>query len=241
MLRWREGIPSDARSVPPFYGSPDATERHDPRMTSSSSMPPRKRFIVLTGCNGVGKSTVAEALRVRLDATVFHYPPEFVAFRAAVALDTRVAPVPRLLYYLAATLQLADLVREQLAGHDVICDRYLESPVSLLLAEDAIAEEELDRFRAPFESRLLVPDVTLLLTADYATACRRIRARQPARSTRVEQLVLSSPDFFHRREAALRREARRRGPLVELDTTSLSLTVMSATAEQLVREHASGR
>ena len=193
-------------------------------------------FIVVSGCNGVGKSTVAQALRDRLGAAVFHYPAEFVQFRERVALDTDVSALPRLLYYLGATLHLSDMVRQQLARSDVICDRYLESPVSLLLAESAFDAADLDRISAPYRSYLCVPDLTLLLTAEYPAACSRIRARLPARRTRVEQLVLDSPEFFHRREAAIRTQAVKLGPVVELDTTNLSPEAMCETAWKLVDE-----
>jgi thymidylate kinase len=194
----------------------------------------RNRFIVVSGCNGVGKSTVAQALGDRLGAVVFHYPVEFVAFRERVALDTEVSELPRLLYYLGATLHLSDLVRQQLARSDVICDRYMESPISLLLAESSLTEADLDRICAPFEPYLRVPDLTLFLTAEYGTACHRIRERLPRRRTRVELLVLESPEFFHRREEALRRQAAKRGPLVELDTTELSVTEMCQATAALV-------
>lgn len=189
-------------------------------------MLPATKFVVVTGCNGVGKSTVAQALRERHNATVFHYPAEFVQFREQVRLDTVVPPLPRLLYYLGATLHLSDMVRRQLAQTHVVCDRYLESPVSLLIADSAFTEEELDRLCAPFLPALAVPDATLLLTATHEVACRRIRERLPHRRTRVEQLVLDSPEFFHRREAALRTRLARQRPVIELDTTGLSLTEM---------------
>lgn len=192
---------------------------------------------MVSGCNGVGKSTVAQALSHRFGAVVFHYPVEFVAFREKVALDTDVSALPRLLYYLGATLHLSDLVRQQLTRSAVICDRYLESPLSLLLAESCFVEAELDRICTPFEPYLCVPHLTLFLTAEYETACHRIRERMPRRRTRVEQLVLESRAFFDRREQALRQQARKRGPLVELDTTRLSLMGMcEATVALLERD-----
>src|SRR5437763_10665397 len=88
------------------------------------------KFLVIEGCNGVGKSTITEYLSDRLGASTFHYPPEFVSFRRDVHLDESVAPLPRVAYYLAATLHLSDLVRAQLKQSHVVCDRYLASPRS---------------------------------------------------------------------------------------------------------------
>lgn len=190
----------------------------------------------MSGCNGVGKSTVAQALRERLDAAVFHYPAEFVQFRERVALDTEVSELPRLLYYLGATLHLSDMVRVQLARGHVVCDRYLESPVSLLIAESAFSAEEVDRWCTPYRSYLCLPDLTLLLTADYPTACARIRARLPARRTRVEQRVLDSKEFYQRREAAIRTQVAKLGLAVELDTTNLGVEPMCEAARKLVAD-----
>src|SRR5262245_10165591 len=196
----------------------------------------RSRFLVIEGCNGVGKSTTARDLCGRLDAVLFHYPPEFTRFRQEADLDARVSALPRLLYYIGATLHLADLVRGQLARGNVICDRYLASPLSLLISQVALAEPEICRLASPFEPYLSVPDLILLLTADYAEAEARIRKRASETDaiTPVQRLVLESPELYRNREAALRRHARRLGPLVELDTTGLSVEEMCRSAWALV-------
>ena len=99
------------------------------------------KFLVIDGCNGVGKSTITGYLSVRVGASSFHYPPKFVSFRRDVHLD-ELAPRPRLVYYLAATLHLLDLLRAQLTQSHVICDRYLASPLSLMIAESTIKETD---------------------------------------------------------------------------------------------------
>jgi len=184
----------------------------------------QSKFLIIEGCNGVGKSTAARYLSDRMGASLFHYPPEFVQFRQEVGLDERLAPLPRLVYYLAATLHLADLVRTQLDNGHVVCDRYLASPLSLLISESAIEETEACRLTAPFESYLKIPDLILLLTANHAVASARIsdRSLESGIVTPVTRRVLESAEFFHRREAALRRLAMKLGPVVELDTTKLS-------------------
>ena len=152
------------------------------------------------------------------------------------SLDTKVSALPRLLYYLGATLHLSDLVRQQLSRSHVICDRYLESPLSLLIAESALTEADIDTICDPFRPYLRAPDLTLLLTAGYDTACTRIRERLPARRTRVEQLVLQSPEFFHKREVIFRMYATKLGPTRELDTTALNVAEMCRSAWTLVAE-----
>src|SRR5689334_9005898 len=143
-------------------------------------MPSQSKFLVIEGCNGVGKSTIVEYLSGRVGASTFHYPPEFVSFRREAHLDNSVAPLPRLAYYLAATLHLSGLVRAQLAQRHVICDRYLASPLSLMISESAIEETEARRMTEPFLSYLCVPDLTLVLTANHAVASARIQNRSLA-------------------------------------------------------------
>jgi len=194
------------------------------------------RFLVIEGCNGVGKSTITEYLCGRLGATAFHYPPEFVSFRAKVHLDESVATLPRLVYYLAATLHLSDLVRAQLTRSHVVCDRYLASPISLMIGESAIEETKASGLMESFLPYLCMPDLTLLLTAEHATASARInsRSRESGKLTPVARRILESEEFFLKRQDASRRWAMRLGPVVELDTTKLSAEEMCNSAWSLL-------
>jgi thymidylate kinase len=186
-------------------------------------MAPRSKFLVIEGCNGVGKSTIVEFLKARTGACSFHYPPAFVSFRRDVDLD-KLAPLPRLSYYVAATLHLSDLVRAELTRGHVICDRYLASPLSLMIAESAIEEREARQLVEPSLSYLCRPDLTLLLIAEHAVATARINNRSLTSGmlTPVAQMMRESEELFHRRESAARRLAMSLGPVVELDTTNLS-------------------
>ncbi len=199
-------------------------------------MPSQSTFLVIEGCNGVGKSTITEYLSARTGASTFHYPPEFVSFRRDVHLDESVAPLPRLIYYLAATLHLSDVVRAQLKQSHVICDRYLASPLSLMIGESAIEESEACRLVKSFLSYLCMPDLTLLLTAEHGVASARINKRslESGKLTPVAQRMLESKEFFYKRQDASRRLSMRLGPVVELDTTNLSPEEMHNSAWSLV-------
>jgi thymidylate kinase len=194
------------------------------------------KFLVIEGCNGVGKSTIVECLSGRTGASTFHYPPEFVRFRREVHLDESVAPLPRLVYYLAATSHLSDLVRAQLKQSHVVCDRYLASPLSLMIAESTIEETEACRLVEPFLSYLCMPDLTLLLTAEHAVASARINTRslESGKLTPVGRRMLESKEFFYQRQDASRRWAMRLGPVVELNTTNLSPEEMHNSAWSLL-------
>ena len=196
----------------------------------------RYKFLVIEGCNGVGKSTIADYLSARGGALSFHYPPEFVSFRRDVALDESLAPLPRLAYYLAATLHLSDLVRAQLTQSHVICDRYLASPLSLLMAESVIEEAPAWKLMEPFASYLCKPEVTLLLTAEHTVASARIKNRsvRSGMLTPVARRILESKEFFQRRENACRQIAMRLSVVLELDTTNLSAEEMCNSAWSLL-------
>ena len=199
-------------------------------------MPSHLKFVVIEGCNGVGKSTIVEYLCARVGASSFHYPPEFVSFRRDAHLDECVAPLPRLVYYLAATLHLSDLVRAQLTQSHVVCDRYLASPLSLMIAESAMEETEARHLIEPFLSYLCMPDVTLLLTAEHSVASARINSRSLKSGilTPVARRILESEEFFHKRENSSRRLAMSWSPVVVLDTTNLSPEEMCNSAWALL-------
>jgi len=194
------------------------------------------KFLAIEGCNGVGKSTIVEYLSKRTGASTFHYPPEFVSFRRDVKLDGSVAPLPRLAYYLAATLHLSDLVRAGLGQSHVICDRYLTSPLSLMIAQSAIEESDALRLIQPFGSYLRAPDMTLLLTAEHVVASARIkiRSRKSGTLTPVAQKIVESEKFFVDRQTVCRRLAMNMGSVVELDTANLSPEEMCSSAWSLV-------
>ena len=199
-------------------------------------MPSQSKFLVIEGSNGVGKSTIVEYLKQRTGAVSFHYPPEFLNFRREVRLDESLEPLPRLSYYLAATLHLSDLVREQLTRSDVICDRYLASPLSLMIGESVIEEENVRRLVQPFLAYLCLPEITLFLTSSYPVACGRIRSRttKSGTLTPVAQKMMESENFFRERNEAGRRWSARLSPMVELDTTDLSSQQMCDAAWSLL-------
>ncbi len=204
-------------------------------------MPLPHRFLVVEGCNGVGKSTLVEYLCARFGASSFHYPPEFVTFRREARLDETVAPVPRLTYYLAGTLHLSDLVRDQLTKGPVICDRYLPSPLSLMVGQSAIQEAEALRLLEPFRAYLKKPDLILLLRADHSVVGARIQKRAvlSGNLTAVAQQMRESEEFYVKRENASRRFAEQLGPVAELDTTHLTIEEMCQAAWSLLSAEAS--
>jgi thymidylate kinase len=190
------------------------------------------RFVAVEGATGVGKTTVAAYLGASLNATVLTFPPEFIAFRASMALDERVSPVPRLAYYVAAGLDLSSRIEAELDRHAVVSDRYAASPLAMLEAEQVLSSEDVIQLAGPFLRRLRAPDLTLLLVADHATASERLVARMAAGgpATIVHRRAVDSAAFFERWQEHLRARAARMGPVFELDTTDATVDQTCRTA-----------
>jgi len=179
------------------------------------------RFIVVEGVHGAGKSTLCELLQKRFSAALLHATPEFVRFRAEAQLDQKVAWLPRLFYYMAVTMQVSDLVREQLTRRHVVCDRYIATPLSLMACDGSLDAEAVAEFSGVYESYCCRPDFTLLLTVDYDVAVARIKQRSAHVASWTEKAVLDSPAFFDRAQEEFRREVARRGPFMEVNTSKL--------------------
>ena len=193
-------------------------------------------FVAIEGVDGVGKSSLAGRLRDQMGARLFHFPPQFVRFRDEISLDEAVPPVARLLYYVAATVHLSEMVRAARTREIVLCDRYWASPLSLLTAQQALPATALTRLCAPFERYLERPHLTLLVTADKDTVRSRIaeRARRGGAVHPLEVPLLESDEFLERMGSALRHYAAALGPVVEMDTTALTEEEAAAMASSLV-------
>jgi thymidylate kinase len=193
------------------------------------------RFVAVEGAIGVGKSTVTGHLCSAWEAASFHLPPEFRRFRAEVCLDERVPPVPRLAYYLGACLELSGLVERELARRDVVCDRYLASPLSLVELLGGRDREEIHRLGRPFWVTAIRPHLTLLLTARHDVARERMNRRGRARDDdQAHRLAMASERFYLEWTENVRRYAQDMGPVQELDTTDLGEDEMCREALRLV-------
>ena len=161
-------------------------------------MSPRGRFIVLEGGEGVGKTTQAERLAVRLGARLTREPGGTVLGEATrtLLLDPRldsVAPRAELLLMVAARAQhVAEVILPALeSGRDVVCDRFSGSTLAyhgfgrgLPLAEVRLACE--------LATSGLEPDRTILIDIDPGLAATRPRADRP------DRIEAAGADFHER-------------------------------------------
>jgi len=162
----------------------------------------RKRFVVIEGPNGVGKTAVAHALaeRLRRDASYpvveTREPSDSLLGRAIRDLESSMPPMA--LALACAADRIDHLTREiepNLAEGLVVCDRFL--PSSLVLQRiDGLTLEEIWQLN----SGVRTPDVTVFLDARPETLRERLSLRP--RHSRFEEST--SPEI----ELAFYRDAR---------------------------------
>jgi dTMP kinase len=161
----------------------------------------RGRLITIEGIDGAGKSTLATALQAALEAG---RPVRLLREPGGVELSERIRalvadpalrcdPRAEALLYAAARAQLVDeRLRPWLQeGAWVLLDRFVDSSLAYQGAGRGLGAEQVATLNA-FATGGLVPDRTLLLRIDPATA----RARQQGRAGTPDRLELEDDSFF---------------------------------------------
>ena len=168
----------------------------------------RGHFITLEGGEGVGKSTQARMLVAALEAAG-HNPlltrepggtPGAEAIRALL-LDPaqHFGPASETLLFAAARADhVAEAIEPALAaGRWVVCDRFLDSTRAYQGGEGGLTDTDICTLHA-IGSRGLLPDLTLLLSAEPAQVAERLAARDGDSSDRIG----GRPADYHRAVAA---------------------------------------
>ncbi len=141
-------------------------------------------FVTLEGVDGAGKSTQASLLAEALgpDTLLLREPGGTPAGERLRDLlkDASVELTPRaeLMLFCAARAELVERVIEPAieAGRDVVCDRFVDSTVAYQGGARGV-DDELVRVLNAAAVRGCMPDRTILLRADTATAVERARDR----------------------------------------------------------------
>lgn len=154
------------------------------------------RFIALEGGEGVGKSTqsrlLATALQSRgIEAVITREPggtPGAEAIRALLLSNEGEGWGPRaeaLLFAAARADHVEKLIRPALArGAWVICDRFVDSSRAYQGGGNGLSDADVLALHA-IGSEGLLPDCTLLLTADPAIAAARLALRDGDQADRI--------------------------------------------------------
>ena len=139
-------------------------------MSSTASL-----FVVVEGLDGTGKSTVAVELAGRLGAVLLATPQQELQPLRGLA-DQTFAPgsISRTLFYASTVVAAAEVARAEIqSGRPVVMDRYW-------LTTMAYAQVQGRAVLLPqVEAQLLLPDVTVFLTALPAVRRERLAGRGP--------------------------------------------------------------
>lgn len=182
-------------------------------------------FITLDGPNGVGKTTAAHALAERLrsagvEVTLLRQPSDSELGNFARSSEQQLTGMALAAVVVADRyLQLETAIKPALAaGHTVLCDRYVASTL-VLQRLDGLDLDVLWSMNA----LALVPDLSVLLTADAFTIERRLNER--GRTSRFERM-----DGIAALEVAYFKEAFDLLRQVGYETLELSTGALSAEA-----------
>lgn len=203
-------IPSHERTDPGAVSRSDADGGQEVRRGAGSF---RGLFIVFEGGDGAGKTTQVNLLCTALqqrghDVLATREPGDTwlggqIRHLVLSPDSGGISPKAEALLYNADKAQhLAEVVRPALdQGRIVVSDRYVDSTIAYQGAGRALSVDEVARL-AGWATDDLVPDLTVLLDVDPATAAERMDGRD-----RME----SAGDEFHRRVRDNFLELARRG------------------------------
>ena len=173
------------------------------------------KFIVIEGLDATGKSTLAEKLAERLDATLLRCParleaPELSKCDLRSHFDGR-PPAQRRAYYRAMNLIASEQAEGALHNGHVVMDRYWTSTVAFAVLDDDLHLDREWQGRYPPEFRK--PDAVILLTVDEENRSKRMYDRGEPTTGEEQKLAAD----FARREAVLR--TYRMFTPIEIDTS----------------------
>lgn len=136
-----------------------------------------RRFFVLEGPDGVGKTTIAKKLGERLSAAYVKTPGEGYK-DARDYIDNGTSPDAKLFFYLSSVFDASHRIGEALGRQSVVCDRYEWSsliPHAVYYSTDL---GELERTWAASSPGLLRPDKTILVTVDEDEQLARLKSER---------------------------------------------------------------
>lgn len=146
---------------------------YQPRLYDGDDQP----FIALEGVSGIGKSTLATLLTHQLQATSLHTLPRPHSDWSK-DINTRLAPLPQLCFYLSGLLHAGDRVRTARKVSPVIADRYQSSVLACHAAVHRIPIEHVRELAAPFRPYLIEPTHTFYLRCSEQSLRARMRTKR---------------------------------------------------------------
>ena len=153
-------------------------------------------FIVITGLDGSGTSTIAKKLHsIDRGSILLHTPPNGYTDRQFIDENVReISQYAHYLYYLSANVYVSDYIRRHidLTRTNVYCVRYM---IDTVVSHRAAGLDVSLDYKT---HNLLKPDITLFVCLDEQERQKRISARGKS----VLDKVLDNPDCRKRFAAA---------------------------------------
>ena len=151
-----------------------------------------RRFVVVEGLIGVGKTTLCRCLRDAWDARLVLEPNEFNPFLEPFYRDPVRFAFPAQMFYLITRYRQQVSIRQEDLFHDVVVSDY-HFGKDRLFAEKTLTTEELDlydRFAAALGERAPVPDLVVLLDAPTDVLLKRIAQRRAPGEDQIDARYL---------------------------------------------------
>lgn len=135
-----------------------------------------KKFIVIEGIDGSGKSSIAKLLSQRLT----HNGEDTICIKSPIGdfqnwsdfINNSCKPLSHYLFYLAGMVHTSEFVEKALINTHVICDRYIFSTQAYHIAQGVTPIINID------DLKLVMPDYTFYLNVhDESVRRKRISSR----------------------------------------------------------------
>ena len=132
----------------------------------------RHPFICVEGIDGVGKSTVARKLAETINGVYFKTPSKPYS-DVREAIDEQADTASRFYFYLSSVTFASQKITRLCSETPVVCDRYIYSTYAYHFVKDATLRTKVLALPV-LPPTILVPDFTVLLTADEPERQRRL-------------------------------------------------------------------
>ncbi|XP_078069319.1 UMP-CMP kinase 2, mitochondrial [Mustelus asterias] len=191
--------------------------------------------IVIEGLDATGKSTLTEALRKSIQATLLKSPPDCIG-HLRKTFDAKPPPIRRAFYALGNYIT-ASTIASASEKSPVIIDRFWHSTAAYAIATEVSGKVE--NLPPPhhelylWPQDLVQPDLVLLLTLDAEERVRRLEQRGEMRTK--EEIELEANSLFRQKVEAVYR--RMENPACVVVDASVSKEEVLQNALLLVERH----
>ncbi|GCC23881.1 UMP-CMP kinase 2, mitochondrial [Chiloscyllium punctatum] len=199
---------------------------------------PRKGLhpvIVIEGLDATGKSTLTEALRDSLQATLLKSPPDCIS-HLRKTFDAK-PPLIRRAFYALGNYITGSIIARESEKSPVIVDRFWHSTAAYAIATEVSGKLENlpphhhELYQWPQD--LIRPDLVLLLTVDAEERVRRLEQRGEMRTR--EEIELEANSIFRQKVEATYR--RMENPACVVVDASASKEVVFKNTLHVIKRH----